>query len=108
MLVRSLEELRSAGIEDASNDAISFLAASGVDRVWLHLDADCLDDALMPAVDWRLAGGMNPDEVVGLVRPLFEAGLLTGMDVTIYNPALDTADLAAGRVLLEVLEAVLS
>ena len=30
------------------------------------------------------------------------------MDVTIYNPALDTSDLAAGRVLLGVLEAILS
>jgi arginase len=108
MLVRSLEELRSAGIDDSADHAIAFLAESGVDRAWLHLDADCLDDSLMPAVDWRAAGGMTPTEVVGLVRPLLEAGLLTGMDVTIYNPALDTGDLAAGRVLLEVLEAVLS
>jgi arginase family enzyme len=51
---------------------------------------------------------MTPEEVAGLVRPLIEAELLTGIDVTIYNPALDTGDLAAGRVLLEVLEAVLS
>jgi arginase len=108
MLVRSLEELRSAGIEDSSQRAIAFLAGSGVDRVWLHLDADCLDDALMPAVDWRLAGGMTPNEVTGLIRPLIEVELLAGMDVTIYNPALDTSDLAAGRVLLEVLGAILS
>jgi arginase len=108
MLVRSLGEVRSAGIEDASHHAIAFLAASGVDQVWLHLDADCLDDALMPAVDWRAAGGMTPIEVVDLIRPLLEAELLTGMDVTIYNPALDTSDMAAGRVLLELLEAVLS
>jgi len=108
MLVRNLAEVRSAGTEDASHHAIAFLAGAGVDRVWLHLDADCLDDALMPAVDWRLAGGMSPVEVVDLIRPLLEAHLLTGMDVTIYNPALDTSDLAAGRVLLEVLAAALS
>jgi arginase len=108
MLVRSLDELLSAGIEDSSQRAIAFLAGSGVDRAWLHLDADCLDDALMPAVDWRVAGGMTPNEVAGLIRPLIEAELLAGMDVTIYNPALDTSDLAAGRVLVEVLGAVLS
>ncbi len=108
MLVRSLAEVRSAGIEDASHHATAFLAGSGVDQVWLHFDADCLDDALMPAVDWRVAGGMTPVEVVDLIRPLLEAGLLCGMDVTIYNPALDTSDLAAGRVLLGVLEAILS
>ena len=33
--------------------------APGAERVWLHLDADCLDDALMPAVDWRV--GRRPD-----------------------------------------------
>jgi arginase len=108
MLVRSLDELRRTGIEDSAARAIAFLAESVVDRVWLHLDADCLDDALMPAVDWRLDGGMDPAEVIDLVRPLSEAGVLSGIDVTIYNPALDTNDLAAGRVLLGVLEALLS
>jgi hypothetical protein len=29
------------------------------------------------------------------------------MDVTIYNPSLDTDDLAAGRVLVAVIEAIL-
>ena len=29
------------------------------------------------------------------------------MDVTIYNPSLDPSDLAAGRVLLDVIEKIL-
>jgi arginase len=107
MLVRSLAELRVTGIEDAGNHAAAFLAAAGVDRVWLHLDADCLDDALMPAVDWRTKGGMDPSEVVDLVRLILESGLVSGIDVTIYNPRLDTSDLAAGRVLLNVIEEML-
>jgi hypothetical protein len=108
MLVRNLAELRAAGVEDAANHAAAFLAATGVDRVWLHLDADCLDDELMPAVDWRLDGGLTPSEVVGLAGPLVCSGLIAGMDVTIYNPSLDTADRAAGRVLLEVVDSILS
>ena len=108
MLVRNLDELRAAGIEDAANHAAAFLAAERLDRVWLHLDADCLDDALMPAVDWRVPGGLTPDEVVGLARPLVSSGLIAGIDVTIYNPALDTKDLAAGRVLLDVIAAILA
>jgi arginase len=76
--------------------------------VWLHLDADCLDDELMPAVDWRLDGGLSDTEVVSLARPLVQRGLITGMDVTIYNPSLDSDELAAGRVLVDVLAAILA
>jgi arginase len=108
MLVRNLAELRAVGVEDAANHAAAFLAAESVDRVWLHLDADCLDDELMPAVDWRLDGGLTPSEVVGLARPLVRSGLIAGMDVTIYNPGLDTEDYAAGRVLLDVVDAILT
>jgi arginase len=108
MLVRNLGEIRAAGVEDAANHAAAFLAAEHLDRVWLHLDADCLDDAVMPAVDWRVQGGLTPDEVVGLARPLVSRGLIAGMDVTIYNPALDTEELTAGRVLLDVVAAILA
>lgn len=108
MLVRNLGEIRAAGVEDAANHAAAFLAAAGVDRVWLHLDADCLDDELMPAVDWRVQGGLTPGEVVSLARPLVSSGLIAGMDVTIYNPALDTEELAAGRVLLDVVASILA
>ena len=108
MLVRNLNEIRAAGVDDAANHAAAFLSATGVDRVWLHLDADCLDDELMPAVDWRLEGGLTPAEVVSLARPLVHNGLVAGMDVTIYNPSLDSEDLAAGRVLLGVVESILT
>jgi arginase len=107
MLVRNLAELRSAGIEDAAHHAAAFLAGAGVDGVWLHIDADCLDDSLMPAVDWRAGGGLSTSELAGLCRSLLESGLVAGMDVTIYNPSLDTDDLAAGRVLVAVIEAIL-
>jgi len=103
MLVRNLAELRSAGFADAAHHAAAFLTAAGVDFAWMHIDADCLDDALMPAVDWRAEGGMAVSELVGLGRVLLESGLIAGMDVTIYNPSLDTRDLAAGRVLLSVI-----
>jgi arginase len=108
MLVRNLAELRAAGTPNAANHAAAFLSATGVDRVWLHLDADCLDDELMPAVDWRLAGGLSAAEVVELARPLVQSGLVAGMDVTIYNPSLDADGLPAGRVLLDVVTRILT
>ncbi len=107
MLVRNLAELRSAGIEDAARHAVAFLAGAGVDAAWLHIDADCLDDDVMPAVDWRDAGGMTPGELISLGRLLLESGLVVGMDVTIYNPGLDTSELTAGRLLADVIERIL-
>src|SRR5690349_11856791 len=44
MLVRSLAEIRAAGVPAAADHAAAFLGAAGVERVWLHLDADCLQD----------------------------------------------------------------
>ena len=107
MLVRNLAELRSAGIDDAAHHAVAFLTGAGVDAAWLHIDADCLDDDVMPAVDWRDEGGMTAGELISLGRLLLESGLVTGMDVTIYNPGLDTSELTAGRVLVDVLEGIL-
>jgi arginase len=107
MLVRGLAELRAAGMTAAGDHARAWLAHLGPRSVWVHLDADCLDDAVMPAVDWRLPGGLGTGETLTLLRPLFGAGLVAGMDVTIYNPALDTPDRQAGRVLSDLLVALL-
>ncbi len=102
-LVRGLAELRAAGTRDAGTHAAAFLRDVGPRRVWLHLDADCLDDDQMPAVDWRLPGGLTPAEVRDLLGPALRSGLIAGLDVTIYNPDLDTAELAAGRVLADLI-----
>jgi hypothetical protein len=32
----------------------------------------------MPAVNWRLDGGLTPSEVIGLARPLMNCGLIAG------------------------------
>jgi arginase len=108
MLVRNLGELRAAGMTASAAHARAFLAASGADRVWLHLDADCLHDDVMPAVDWRQPDGLTPDEVIELAHPLIASGGIAGMDVTIYNPSLDTEDRAAAHVLIDLLDALLT
>jgi arginase len=56
---------------------------------WLHLDLDALDQAVMPAVDYRMPGGLDWDELAELIRPLTTSPALIGMDVTILNPTLD-------------------
>ncbi|MGZ4385300.1 MAG: arginase family protein [Gaiellaceae bacterium] len=56
---------------------------------WVHFDVDVLDDAIMPAVDYRNAGGLTWDQASELLRGLLTEPRACGLDVTIYNPNLD-------------------
>ncbi|HLA05061.1 MAG TPA: hypothetical protein VJZ16_03650, partial [Syntrophales bacterium] len=54
-----LEQVRELGVVAAAEQAIRELQKSKVDGFWVHLDADVLDDEIMPAVDYRLGGGLR-------------------------------------------------
>ena len=61
--VWNLQELRELGFAEAGEGAVAKLRANGVEGFWVHLNADVLDDALMPAVDSRQPGGMDYAEL---------------------------------------------
>jgi arginase len=65
---------------------------------WLHLDADVLDDAIMPAVDYRLPGGLSWPELEALLAAARATGRLAGLEVTIFNPRLDPTGAIAGAL----------
>jgi arginase len=44
----------------------------------------------MPAVDYRLEGGLSWDELETVLAIAIDTGRVTGVEVTIFNPALDT------------------
>jgi len=49
----------------------------------------------MPAVDYRLEDGLSYQEVSSILKAAVDTGSMRGLDVTIYNPNLDTKDEAA-------------
>jgi arginase len=101
--VLELADVRALGADGAAraaDAAVTHLAARGVAGCWVHLDADVLDDAVMPAVDYRQPGGLTPAELTTILRRAMTSGLPVGVSVSIYNPALDP-DGAAGRTLVE-------
>ena len=55
----------------------------------MHLDADVLDDRLMPAVDDRQPDGLSYAELGVLLAALLGSDQAVGMEVTIYDPTLD-------------------
>jgi len=84
-----LEAVRAAGVEAAAASAVERLASSELEGFWIHLDADVLDDAVMPAVDYRMPDGLSWDDLVAVLRAGVGRGRAVGINVTIFNPRLD-------------------
>jgi arginase len=102
-----LATIREMGIERAAREAVDHLARDDLDGFWIHVDADCLDDAVMPAVDYRIAGGLTADELKTVLRVAVASQHAVGFEITIYNPTLDPEG-TAGRALTDLLAAALS
>jgi arginase len=102
-----LPSIRQTGIAAAARDAIAHLSRAELEGFWIHIDADCLDDAVMPAVDFRIPGGLTPEELETVLTTALDSGHAVGLEITIYNPALDT-DGRAGKLLADLLVSVLS
>ena len=100
MHVRSLADLRHAGMRASGDTVAGQTARPELAGVWVHLDVDVLDDALMPAVDSRQPDGLTYEELETLLRPLLDTGRVVGMQVTIYDPDRDP-DRRAARTLVD-------
>jgi arginase len=94
-----LDELRAHGFGVITASGVAAIGARAavrraldhreLDGVWLHLDADVVDPAILPAVDTPARGGLALTDVAGLLDEAAASGCLTGLDVTILDPDLD-------------------
>ena len=82
--VHDLDALRSLGIAGAVAEVRTRLA----DGYWIHVDADVIDSALLPAVDSPAPDGLTFEELAELLRGLL-AGPALGLQVTVFDPDLD-------------------
>jgi arginase len=106
LLAADVEEIRRDGPEGVAGEAAAHVAGDGL-PMWVHVDLDVLDEAVFPATDYLLPGGLDWVDLVDLLRPLAASPALVGWSVTCYNPDKDP-DGACGRALVEALEAVFS
>jgi arginase len=83
-------EVRKCGAGDAIHRAIEDLSRPEVAGIWVHLDADVLDDAIMPAVDYRMPGGLSWEELAAILQVAMASGRAIGLNITIFNPKLDS------------------
>jgi arginase len=95
-----LDDIRARGMDVVAGEALGPAASAELSGFWLHLDADVLDDTVMPAVDYRQPGGVTPEELTILLRAAAVSGRLAGVSVAIYNPAFDP-DGSAAKTLVD-------
>jgi arginase len=100
-----LWSVRERGIARAARDGLAHLGRiDGPAGFWIHLDVDVLDDAIMPAVDYRLPSGLSWDELTTVLQLAVTSGRAVGLEVTIFNPTLD----ADGRIAHSLVEALVA
>jgi arginase len=98
MHVFDLEKVHTLGIKHAASLAMEKLMNDNLAGFWIHLDVDVLDNAIMPAVDYRLdGGGLSFSDLSELLKIIFGSGNAVGMDITIFNPLLDVNGSIARR-----------
>ncbi|WP_435282660.1 arginase family protein [Streptomyces koelreuteriae] len=90
-----LATVRAQGAAEAARRAVGLLTDTGY---WIHLDVDVLEDTAMPAVDYRLPGGLTWQELETVLRTALSDGGAVGLDVAIFNPRLDPDGSIAERL----------
>ena len=100
-----LTYVKELGITTAASEAVKkLLQQDELLGFWIHIDADVLDDSIMPAVDYRLNGGLSFSELSELLKIIVASGRTVGMDITIFNPNFDTDGSIAHRFVSSILE----
>ncbi|MDW0150285.1 MAG: arginase family protein [Nitrososphaeraceae archaeon] len=100
-----LTNVKELGITTAASLAVKkLLQQDELLGFWIHIDADVLDDSIMPAVDYRLNGGLSFCELSELLKIIVASGRSVGMDVTIFNPNFDSDGSIAHRFVSSLLE----
>jgi arginase len=93
-----LATVRTDGVERATIDGLRRLVRPELDGFWIHVDCDALDDAVMPAVDYRLPDGLSWSELETAIGLAVSTGRVVGIEVTIFNPRLDPDGALAGAL----------
>jgi len=99
-----LDEIRRLGVDSAARAAVAHLDRGDLAGFWIHCDVDVLDDAIMPAVDYRMPGGLSWGQLTTTLRTAVASGRAVGVDLTIFNPRLDPD----GSIASNLVEAVVA
>lgn len=90
----SYSAIKNNGVDTIVRRVLTTMKKSSIKRWWIHFDTDVLNDAVNPAVDYRLKGGLSFRQTGIILKRLMATGKIEGMTVTIFNPTRD----AGGKI----------
>jgi len=85
----TIQRVLADGVGTTLERVVRQLEAKRLDKVWLHVDLDVLDERVMPAVDSPGRPGFNYTQLSEVVGTLCASGRIAGAEFTIYDPDLD-------------------
>ena len=119
---RGIGSARGSDVQDAIDYGVSFHTmqmlneAGGIDRaiadlpagkpIYIALDIDCLDPAIMPAVIGKAKGGMSYEQLLAIMIAAAKRGPIIGFNLVEFMPEEDINNLGAqmaSRVALSML-----
>jgi arginase len=107
MHVIDLLEIKKLKTRNAVSLATKSLLKSHIEGFWIHLDADVLDDTIMPAVDYRLDDGLSYSDLTEVLNVLLATKRAVGMTITIFNPRLDPDGSIANNFVSSIVDGLL-
>jgi arginase len=94
------------GLEYSVTEALDHFDQHKIERVWIHLDADVIRSAEMPAVDSPEPDGLSMAELTTVLRMFMKSCLPVGIEITIFDPELDPSGDVATRFASCILEGI--
>jgi arginase len=94
----SLGEIEKNGMDATAIEVLKWINTSKTESFWIHFDTDVLSDEVNPAVDYRLPGGLQFEQVELLLGRLLQTERMAGISVTIFNPRLDTTGQVSKKI----------
>ena len=94
----TVQRVLADGIDTSAKRAVARLLKRGLNKVWMHVDFDVLDEAVMPAVDSPGSPGLNYAQLSELIAALCNSNRISGINFAIYDPERDPQKRYAGSI----------
>jgi arginase len=101
-----VQSVQAQGLGPAVERVLARLTERKIDRGWLHIDLDVLDQTVMPAVDSPGSPGLRYRELTALIAALVGSRRIAGIDLAIYDPDLDPTGQHAAAIVEAVVPAL--
>jgi arginase len=85
----TIQQILRDGIPRTAERIAARFEERGIDRAWMHVDLDVLDERVMDAVDSPGQPGFDFTQLASLLKAAITSGRIAGMTVCIYDPDRD-------------------